>query len=108
MTEHSAVEAMRQAQQERGEQLRALIISWHEDKTFLLALNTQQREIEEGTLEVNTDWGIMANEVYAAYTSQPRMTAWDDESDDEANDESNDGVNDGSDGKTPGKIILPS
>ena len=72
-----AIEQLRQAQQERGEQLRALVMSWDTGKTFVEMLAEQTAEIEKGALEVNTDWGIMANEVYACYKSQPKMTAWD-------------------------------
>jgi hypothetical protein len=66
------------ARRDRGEQLRALIVSWNEDKTFLLALNEQQRAIEEGSFELNEDWCIMADEILGAYLSQPKMD-WPDE-----------------------------
>ena len=79
MTEPTSIETMRLAQKERGEQLRALVVSWHDDKTFVEALAEQTKAIEAGTFAPNDDWGIMANEIYAAYTSQPRMTAWDNE-----------------------------
>jgi len=79
MTETTSVDALRQAQKERGEQLRALVISWHENKTFVEALAEQTKQIEIGAFAPNDDWGVMANEIYVAYTAQPRMTAWDNE-----------------------------
>jgi hypothetical protein len=61
---------------DRGEQLRALVVSWDEGKTFLLALNEQQREIEEGRFELNDGWYVMADEILGTYLSRPQMK-WD-------------------------------
>jgi hypothetical protein len=72
-------DALQAARQDRGEQLRALVVSWDEDKTFLLALNEQQRAIEEGKFALNEDWCVMADEILGAYMSRPQMTAWDGE-----------------------------
>lgn len=80
MTDRPSIDTMRQAQKERGDQLRALVISWHEGKTFAEALADQTRAVVEGKLSFSDDWQMMANEIYVAFTSQPRMTAWDDES----------------------------
>ena len=64
---------LQEARQDRGEQLRALVVSWDESKTFLLALNQQQRSIEDGEFAVNEDWAVMADEILGAYMSRPKM-----------------------------------
>jgi len=68
-----SMEQLRAARLDRGEQLRALILSWAQDKTFLLVLNEQQREIEEGKFQLSEDWCVMADEILGAYMSQPKM-----------------------------------
>jgi len=75
--------ALLAARQERGEQLRALVISWQENKTFVHALAEQSKAVEEGKFKLNEDWCIMADEILGAYMSQPKLTAWDEEKPDD-------------------------
>ena len=73
------------ARRDRGEQLRALVVSWAEDKTFLLVLNEQQREIEEGKLTLNPEWEQVADEILGGFMAQPAnqtLTAWDGDGED--------------------------
>jgi hypothetical protein len=79
MAEPHPQEALMKARQRRGEQLRALIVSWHEEKSFVEALTEQDEQVVEGKLALNDDWCVMSDEIYAAYMSQLRMTAWDDQ-----------------------------
>lgn len=65
------------ARRERGNQLRALVVSWTEQTTFVDALREQQATIDAGTFTPNEDWSVMADEILGGYMSQPRMTAWD-------------------------------
>ena len=61
------------ARAERGAQLRALIVSWDEDKTFIQALSEQQEKIDAGAFTPAEDWAIMADEILGAYMSRPKM-----------------------------------
>jgi len=63
---------------ERGEQLRALVVSWNDDSTFVDALKKQQGEIDAGTLTLNPEWEQVADEILGGYmTVQAQLTAWD-------------------------------
>ena len=73
MTDPASNDQFQAARRGRGEQLRALIVSWAEDSTFISALNQQQRDTEEGKFELNDDWCVMADEVLGAYMSRPQM-----------------------------------
>lgn len=73
VTDQSSIETMMRLQKERGEQLRALIVSWDEEITFVEALRKQTEEIAAGGPIPSDDWGIIANQVYAGYKSQPKM-----------------------------------
>jgi len=66
------------ARRDRGAQLRALVVSWAENKTFVEVLRDQQQQIDEGKFQPNEDWNIMADEILGAYASQSKMTDWDD------------------------------
>lgn len=75
-----------EARRDRGEQLRALVVSWQEDKTFLHVLNQQQRDIEEGKFEMHDDWCVMADEILGRFISVPKMD-WPDENQEAPQDE---------------------
>ena len=65
------------ARRDRGAQLRALVVSWQEGKTFLEVLADQQKQIDAGGWAPSDEWGQMAEEILAIYMSIPKMTAWD-------------------------------
>ena len=75
-----------EARERRGKELRALVVSWNEQKSFLLALNEQELAIEEGKFAPNEDWSIMADEILGAFMSQPKMTAWDEKPEEKQDD----------------------
>ena len=79
--EMSNQKSLEAARKERGAQLRALVVSWHEGKTFLEALAAQQVRIDDEGFEPADDWSVMADEILGQYTavaSQPKME-WPDE-----------------------------
>lgn len=69
-----SMEELQAVRKDRGEQLRALVVSWAEDKTFLAVLNEQQRKIEEGKLTLNPEWEQVADEILGGLMSQAKMT----------------------------------
>ena len=73
------MEQFQEERKDRGEQLRALVVSWAENKTFLLVLNEQQRAIEDGEFSLNEDWCIRADEILGSFMAAPKMTAWDED-----------------------------
>lgn len=74
-----AQKKLEQARKERGDQLRALVVSWVEDKTFVQALAEQQAKIDSGELTPNEDWSIMADEILGGFMSySPQKMEWPD------------------------------
>lgn len=72
-----AQKKLEQARKERGEQLRALVVSWAEDKTFVQVLGEQQAKIDSGELTLNEDWAVMADEILGGYMSyNPQQMQW--------------------------------
>jgi len=66
------------AKRDRGVQLRALVVSWSEQKTFVEALREQQVQIDAGTLTLNPEWEQVADEILGGFmTVQAQLTAWD-------------------------------
>lgn len=62
---------------DRGAQLRALIVSWDEGRTFVEVLQEQQTKIDAGTFSPSEEWAVAADEILGFYMSRPKMTAWD-------------------------------
>jgi hypothetical protein len=62
---------------QRGAQLRALIVSWAEERPYGEALTAQQIQIDAGTFSPSEEWSVAADEILGFYMSIPRMTAWD-------------------------------
>jgi hypothetical protein len=57
------------ARQLRGQQLRALVVSWHEEKEFSEVFEAQAKQIEEGELTLNEAWYATADEILGGYMS---------------------------------------
>lgn len=77
MSQEQDIETLRK---ERGAQLRALVVSWDERRTFLDVLAEQQKQIDEGKFSPSEEWSVAADEILGYYMSRPKMTAWDEKS----------------------------
>ena len=53
----------------RGAQLRAMILSWHLNETYQNTLQIQAIELQDGKLEIDDDWGEMANSILHQFQS---------------------------------------
>jgi hypothetical protein len=75
--DHVSQEELENKRKERGAQLRALVVSWDEGKTFVDVLRDQQEKIDAGTFAPSEEWSVAADEILGFYMSRPKMTAWD-------------------------------
>lgn len=73
----STQEELEVKRKQRGAELRALIVSWAEEKTYADALSAQQVQIDAGTFTPSEEWAVAADEILGFYMSRPKMTAWD-------------------------------
>ena len=65
----SDLKKLEEARKDRGNQLRALVVSWDEDKTFLEALTEQQAAMDAGKFAPSDGWAVMADELLGQYMS---------------------------------------
>ena len=73
-------QSIEQARKERGEQLRALVVSWTNGQTFVESLAAQQSEIAEGKLTLNEEWAAVAEEILGGFMSHsPEKMEWPEE-----------------------------
>lgn len=64
---------LQEIRKRRGAELRALIVSWQEEKSYEVALREQQAQIAVGKFEPSDEWGTVAEEFLAMYISRPQM-----------------------------------
>jgi len=53
----------------RGQQLRALVVSWHTEREFSEVFEEQAKQIEEGELTLNEAWYVTADEILGGFMS---------------------------------------